>query len=71
MLNRNRPKTKCSGGNKGNQFVEKGDSITFTIKADDGYKIAWIRIDNTKIMNKKYVKILLDMILFFLIFNAF
>ena len=36
---------------KGNQFVKKGGSITFTITADDGYKIVWVRIDNTKIKN--------------------
>ena len=36
---------------KGNQFVENGDSIPFTITANDGYKIVWVRIDNTKIKN--------------------
>ena len=35
---------------KGSQFVEKGDdSSTFTITADEGYEIAWVRIDNAKI----------------------
>lgn len=36
---------------KGNQFVEKGNLITFNITANDGYKIVWVRIDNTKIKN--------------------
>ena len=36
---------------KGNQFVEKGKSITFTITANDGYKIEWVRIDNAKTKN--------------------
>ena len=37
---------------KGNQFVEKGDdSSTFTMTADGGYEIAWVRIDNVKIKN--------------------
>ena len=39
---------------KGNQFVEKGyDSPIFTITADEGYEIAWVRIDNAKIKDIK------------------
>ena len=37
---------------KRNQFVEKGyDSPIFTITADEGYEIAWVRIDNAKTKN--------------------
>lgn len=36
---------------KSNQLVDKGDDITFTIKAKDGYKLEWLRIDNIKYKN--------------------
>ena len=37
---------------KGNQPVKKGDSITFTITVNSGYKLVWLRVDNVK--NKNY-----------------
>ena len=33
---------------KGNQSVNKGDDITFTITANPGYKLEWLRVDNVK-----------------------
>ena len=36
---------------KGNQPVEKGNFPSFTITANDGYEIAWVRVDNDKIKN--------------------
>ena len=36
---------------KGNQLVKKGDSITFTITVNSGYKLEWLRIDNVKYYN--------------------
>jgi len=36
---------------KGNQLVNKGDSITFTITVNSGYKLVWLRVDNVKNYN--------------------
>ena len=36
---------------KGNQSVKKGDSITFTITINSGYKLEWLRVDNIKDKN--------------------
>lgn len=36
---------------KGNQSVQKGDSITFTITVNSGYKLEWLRVDNVKDKN--------------------
>ena len=33
---------------KKNQSVKKGDSITFTITVNPGYKLVWLRVDNIK-----------------------
>ena len=31
---------------KGKQTVTEGSSVTFTISADNGYKLSWVRVDN-------------------------
>ena len=36
---------------KKNQSVKKGDSITFTITVNPGYKLVWLRVDNVKDKN--------------------
>jgi len=36
---------------KGNQSVKKGDSITFIITVNSGYKLEWLRVDNVKDKN--------------------
>src|SRR4030042_5717673 len=47
--------SSCNHGgtisHKGNQSVKKGDSITFTITVNSGYKLEWLRVDNIKIKN--------------------
>ena len=36
---------------KGNQLVKIGDPIIFTITANPGYKLEWLRVDNVKNYN--------------------
>jgi hypothetical protein len=36
---------------KGNQAIASGGSITFTISADSGYELEWLRTDNAKVKN--------------------
>jgi hypothetical protein len=36
---------------KGNQSVNKGDSITLTITVNSGYKLVWLRVDDVKNYN--------------------
>jgi hypothetical protein len=36
---------------KGNQSVDKGSNLTFTLEAKDGYKLEWLRVDNVKYKN--------------------
>ena len=38
---------------KKNQFVKKGDDITFKITVNSGYKLEWLRVDNVK--DKNYI----------------
>ena len=41
---------------KGNQSVKKGDSINFTITANPGYKLEWLRVDNIKYYDRTSYK---------------